>query len=204
MRLSTGTISLTLLALSIVPLSARAEDEFAVEPGFKGLFNGKDLSGWRLGGEVLDGKPMTSDGRFVAKDGVIVINGAGPGGPKTKEIDTVAEFDHSFVLKLEFRASRDANSGIHLRDHDFKHQLQVRDYPRVGPYKALKGYKDGDWNAIEVSVTNDPDGKGATAVCTCNGEVIEKALALPAKGTIALQSETNVVEYRRIRIKEQH
>ena len=37
-----------------------------------------------------------------------------------------------------------------------------------------------------------------TALCTCNGEVLEKSLALPARGTIALQSETNVVEYRRI------
>jgi hypothetical protein len=182
---------------------AAGGNNFSIEPGFKSLFNGKDLSGWRLGKEVLGGKTETADGRFAVKDGILVITGAGPGQPRMTEIDTTAEFDRDFVLRLEFRASRDANSGIHLRDHEFKHQLQVRDYLRVGPYKDLKQYKPGDWNAIEVTVKADPASEGAVALCTCNGEVLEKALSIPAKGTIALQSETNVVEYRRIRIKEQ-
>ena len=181
---------------------SRAEDAFVVEPGFTSLFNGKDLTGWRLDEEKLDGKNATADRRYVVKDGVIVITGASPGQPPMSAIDTVAEFNQDFVLRLEFRTSRNANSGIHLRDRDFKHQLQVRDYPHVGPYKMLSHYKEGDWNAIEVTVKRDTSGKGVTAFCTCNGEVLEKSLALPAKGTIALQSETNVVEYRRIRIKE--
>ena len=202
MRLSLGAIALSLLVATAFPQIGRADDAFAAEPGFKSLFNGKDLTGWRLGKESLDGKTASADGRFVAKDGVLVIHGAGPGQPKATEIDTVAEFNRDFVLRLEFRASRDANSGLHLRDHGFKHQLQVRDYPRVGPYKTLAKYKDGDWNAIEVIVKADPSGAGATAVCTCNGEVLEQAMTLPAKGSIGLQSETNVLEYRRIRIKE--
>ena len=69
--------------------------------------------------------------------------------------------------------------------------------PRVGPYKTLKGYKAGDWNAIEVIVT------GTKARCTCNGELLEAALEIPADGPLALQSETNVVEYRNIRIKRE-
>jgi hypothetical protein len=190
-----------LIALVFADFS-RAEDAFVVEPGFKSLFNGKDLTGWRLDKEMLDGKTATADRRYVVKDGVLVITGAGPGQPPMTAIDTVAEFNQDFVLRLEFRASRDANSGIHLRDREFKHQLQVRDYPRVGPYKMLSHYKEGDWNAIEVTVKSDSSGQSATALCTCNGEVLEKSLALPARGTIALQSETNVVEYRRIRIKE--
>ena len=101
------------------------------------------------------------------------------------------------MLRLDFRASRDANSGLHLRDKAFAHQLQIRDYPRVGPYKTLKGYKDGDWNAIEVIV------RGTKARCTCNGELLEAALEIPGKGPLALQSEINVVEYRNIRIKGQ-
>jgi hypothetical protein len=190
-----------LFVLGFTGLS-RAEDPFVVEPGFRSLFNGKDLTGWRLDKESLDGKTATVDRRYVVKDGVIVITGASPGQPPMSAIDTVAEFNQDFVLRLEFRASRDANSGIHLRDREFKHQLQIRDYPRVGPYKMLSHYKEGDWNAIEVTVKNDASGKGATALCTCNGEILEKSLALPAQGTIALQSETNVVEYRRIRIKD--
>jgi hypothetical protein len=202
MRLFFKTMRVGLVfALAFAEFS-RADDSFVVEPGFKSLFNGKDLTGWRLDKESLDGKSATADRRYAVKDGVLAISGASAGQPPMSAIDTTAEFNQDFVLRLEFRASRDANSGIHLRDRDFKHQLQVRDYPRVGPYKTLSHYKDGDWNAIEVTVKNDASGKAATALCTCNGEVLEKSLAIPAQGTIALQSETNVVEYRRIRIKE--
>lgn len=171
--------------------SARAED-----PGFTPLFNGKDLTGWRYGQADLTGKTASDDGRFAVKDGILVITGSKDKPPKNTEIDTVESFDGDFTLRLEFRASKDANSGLHLRDKVFAHQLQIRDYPRVGPYKALKSYKDGDWNAIEVVVT------GTKARCTCNGELLEAALEIPAKGPLALQSETNVLEYRNIRVKK--
>jgi hypothetical protein len=167
-----------------------AADDFAAEPGFESLFNGKDLSGWRVGNERLEGKTESTDGRFKARDGAIVIQGANP----IKDIYTVREFGKDFVLRLEFRASPRANSGLHVRGK----QLQVRDYPAIGPYKNLKHFKDGGWNAIEVTV------KGNKAHCTCNGEVLEDALAVPDKGAIGLQSETNQIEYRRLRIREAH
>jgi len=148
-----------------------------------------------LGNAELAGKTASDDGRFAVKDGVLVITGSKDTPPKMAEIDTVGSYDGDFTLRLEFRASRDANSGLHLRDKAFAHQLQIRDYPRVGPYKTLKGYKDRDWNVIEVIVT------GARARCTCNGELLEAALAIPDNGPLALQSEINVVEYRNIRIK---
>ena len=142
-------LALTLLVVAPPPFPASAGDE----PGFDTLFNGKDLTGWRLGNDVLNGRTEVSDGRFKVENGTIVITGATkPGQAKTEVIDTVAPFAGDFILRLEFRASRDANSGLHLRDHDFKNQLQIRDYPRVGPYKGLKHYKEGDWNAIEVTV----------------------------------------------------
>ena len=177
MRFVFSAIWLGLLFALVFAGSSRAEDAFVVEPGFKSLFNGSDLTGWRLDKDTLDGKTATIDHRYVVKDGVLVITGASPGQPPMNAIDTVAEFNQDFVLRLEFRALRDANSGIHLRDRDFKHQLQIRDYPRVGPYKMLTHYKQGDWNAIEVTLKNDSGGKGATALCTCNGEVLEKSLA---------------------------
>ena len=185
----------------IVPLivGASADDE----AGFKSLFNGKDLSGWRLGKESLDGKTESADGRFKAREGALLITGASrPNDPKTKEIDTAASFGGDFILRFEFKARRDANSGLHLRDHQFTHQLQIRDYPRVGPYKSLKHYKSDGWNAVEAAVKSTPDGKGAVARCTCNGEVLEAALTLPPDGPIGLQSETNTIEYRNIRIKK--
>jgi hypothetical protein len=167
----------------------------ADEPGFTPLFNGKDLTGWRSGKSDLAGKTTSDDGRFAVVDGVLVISGSKDTPPKMMELDTVRSYDGDFTLRLEFRASRNANSGLHLRDKVFAHQLQIRDYPRVGPYKTLKNYKDGDWNAIEVVVT------GTKARCTCNGELLEAELDIPARGPLALQSEINVVEYRNIQIK---
>jgi hypothetical protein len=191
-------IALTLLALALPTFPASAIDE----PRFNALFNGKDLTGWRFGNDVLDGKTEASDGRFKVDNGTIVITGATRAGQaKMEAIDTLASFAGDFILRLEFRAGRDANSGLHLRDHEFKHQLQIRDYPRVGPYKGLKHYKEGDWNAIEVTVKHTPDGTGALARCTCNGEVLEEALPIPAQGPIGLQSETNTVEYRNLRVR---
>ena len=167
----------------ITPFPVRGD-----EPSFTALFNGKDLTGWHVGKENLNGKTASADGRFVVKDGAIKITGA----PKIEDIYTTASFDHDFTLTLEFRASANANSGLYIRGK----QLQVRDYKRVGPYKDLKTYKDGDWNTIEVVV------KGEKARCTCNGELLEEALIVPAKGSIGLQSETNVIEYRALRLKE--
>ena len=181
---------LALLLLTFLPSVTSAD-----EPGFRPIFNGKDLTGWRVGNVRLNDKTSSKDGRFAVKDGILVITGSKDKPPKMAEIETVDSYDVDFTLRLEFRASKEANSGLHLRDKAFAHQLQIRDYPRVGPYKSLEGYKDGDWNAIEVVVT------GTKARCTCNGELLEAALEIPDKGPLALQSETNVIEYRNIRIK---
>jgi len=104
----------------------------------------------------------------------------------------VTEFPKNFVLKLEFRASVNADSGIFIR----KPQLQCRDYLVAGPYKELKQYKPQDWNQIEVTV------KDGIAHCVCNGEVLEDALQLPATGPIGLEGDRGQMEYRHIQIKE--
>jgi hypothetical protein len=190
-RTQTLQSSAVALFVSIFILSAAVADE----PGFRPIFDGKDLTGWRVRNVELAGKTASDDGRFAVKDGTLVITGSKDTPPKVIEIETVESFDGDFTLRFEFRASKDANSGLHLRDKAFKHQLQIRDYPRVGPYKTLKNYKDGDWNAIEVIVT------GTKARCTCNGEILEAALELPEKGPLALQSEINMIEYRNIRVR---
>jgi hypothetical protein len=104
---------------------------------------------------------------------------------------TVEEFPQDFTLKLEFRASVKADSGIFLR----KPQLQCRDYLVAGPYKDLKKYKPQDWNQIEVVV------KRGVARCTCNGEILEAEFKLPETGPIGLEGDSGQMEYRRIQIK---
>jgi hypothetical protein len=67
--------SSVLVLLGSMPLLTAA---WADEPGFKPIFNGKDLTGWRLGKTDLSGKTATDDGRFAVKDGALAIGGSMP------------------------------------------------------------------------------------------------------------------------------
>jgi len=185
--------SIRLLELFVfvsVALAARAAD-FEPDPGFSSLFNGKDLTGWCYSAQdKFDGKTESSDGRYSAADGVLTVHPRTP--RQISKLWTVQEFPRDFILKLEFRAAVNADSGIYLR----KPQLQCRDYLVAGPYKALKHYKPQDWNEIVVTV------KGGAAHCTCNGEILEDALALPPTGPIGLEGDRGQMEYRHIQVKE--
>lgn len=193
-------------------------DNFTPEPGFESLFNGHDLTGWGyrptseedLRGreawqkadphaaawpivtEAVDfpGQTATDDGRFVAKNGRLIVT-TPPEGRKIQQLWTTREFPQDFTLKLEFRATPNADSGVYLRGP----QLQCRDYPLAGPYKDLKKYKPQDWNELEVTVAD------GVAHATCNGEVLEDAMQLPATGPIGVEGDRGQMEYRRIRIK---
>ncbi len=189
-----------IIAAAVFALTATGvlADDFKNEPGFKSLYNGKDLSGWGYRdkdykpAETFDGKAEASDGRYTAKPGILTVNPHVEGKARFRQLYTVEEFPKNFHLKLEFRAAVNADSGIYVR----KPQLQCRDYLVAGPYKELKKYKAQDWNQIEVVV------KDGVARCTCNGEVLEAALKLPATGPIGLEADRGTMEYRRIRIKE--
>jgi len=166
----------------------QTEKVFELEPGFELLIGGKDLTGWRYDNGPFDGKTESSDGRYTARDGRIVVNP----GKGLAQLRTTREFPRDFQLKLEFRAGVNADSGIFLRGQ----QLQCRDYLVAGPFKDLKKYRPQDWNEIEVTVHGD------TATCTCNGEPLQFDSKLPPTGPIGLEADRGQMEYRRIRIKE--
>ena len=162
----------------------------ADESGYISLFNGKDLTGWGYKTNNFDGKTQSMDGRYSVKNGNLVVN---PREPRLMQILwTTREFPKNFVMKLEFRATPNADSGVFIR----KPQLQCRDYPLAGPYKNLKHYRPQDWNELVVTV------KDSVAHCTCNGEVLEAAMALPETGPIGLEGDRGQMEYRRIRLQE--
>ena len=195
---------LTLASLLFVS-TLHAED-WQPEAGFKSLFNGKDLTGWCFRAKVdktapkpgdvtasFEGKTEAQDaGHYSAKDDVLTVNFPTEMDKLTGQIYTVEEFPKNFVLKIEFRAGVNADSGIFVR----KPQLQCRDYLVAGPYKELKQYKPQEWNQIEVTV------KDGVALCTCNGEVLEAALKMPETGPIGLEGDRGQLEYRHIQIKE--
>lgn len=188
-------------------------DAFTVEVGFESLFNGRDLTGWgfrptpprkqpkkpnpdapvfvEITDPVsFDGKPTSDDGRYAAINGRLVVTTPAE-GRRIQQLWTTREFPGDFILKLEFRATPNADSGVFIR----KPQLQCRDYPLAGPYTELKQYRPQDWNELVVTVR---DGK---ARATCNGEVLEEALEVPETGPIGLEGDRGQMEYRRIRIK---
>ena len=197
----------------------READAFQPEPGFTSLFNGRDLTGWgyrvtsegdRQGArnwqkgdpnappwpfydspQNFDGLSRSSDGRFVAHAQRIVVTQP-PEKRRIQQLWTQREFPRDFILKLEFRATPNADSGVFIRGN----QLQCRDYPLAGPYKNLLGYKPQDWNELVIEV------KGGTARCTCNGEVLESAFKVPATGPIGLEGDLGQMEYRRLRLRE--
>lgn len=194
-------------------------DVFTPEPGFESLFNGRDLTGWgyrpSLKSEIetaknwhdsdpqaavwpivteavrFDGLTCSPDGRYVAKHGRLIVT-TPPEFRKVQKLSTTREFPNDFVLKLEFRATPDTDSGIFIREP----QLQCRDYLIAGPYKQLRHYKAGDWNEITIVV------HGRKARCTCNDEVLEAEFEVPATGPIGLEGDRGQMEYRRIRVHE--
>ena len=166
-------------------------DSFALEPGYVSLFNGRDLTGWGYRTNNFDGKATSSEGRYVAKNGRLIVT-TPPEGSRIAQLWTTQKFPKDFTLKLEFRATPNADSGIFIRQP----QLQCRDYPLAGPYKQLQHYKPQDWNEVVIVV------KDGIAHCTCNGEVLEAAYKVPATGPIGLEGDRGQMEYRRIRLQE--
>lgn len=204
--------------LEVLGLVAAPTDTPIVEEGFEPLFNGKDLTGWglrptsaedRKGREnwqksdpnaaawplvdeakAFDGKAASDDGRYVASNNRLVVT-TPPAGRSIQQLWTTKEFKSDFVLKLQFRATPNADSGIFVRGK----QLQCRDYLLAGPYKELKNYKPQQWNDVEITV------KGNVARCLCNDEVLEESFAIPENGPIGLEGDRGQIEYRNIRIK---
>jgi hypothetical protein len=80
----------------------------------------------------------------------------GGGQEESSSCHTTQQFSNNFTLRLEFRATPNADSGIYVKGP----QLQCRDYPLAGPYKQLKHYRAQEWNEMEVTVKD-----GVHTVC---------------------------------------
>jgi lysophospholipase L1-like esterase len=205
--------------LATLKFSETTPDTYAIEEGFESLFNGKDLTGWGYRptteadkesakrwqasdpnaaewpivteAVAFDGQTSTPDGRFVAINGRLVVT-TPPAGRKIQQLYTTKDFGTDFVLRLEFRATPNADSGVYVRGP----QLQCRDYGLAGPFKGLTRYKPQEWNELEVTV------RGGVATATNNGEKLDVELKVPPNGPIGVEGDRGQMEYRRIRIKK--
>jgi hypothetical protein len=170
---------LALLAAALLS-SPGLTQEFKLEEGFTRLDNGKDLEGW--------------EGKL---DGWSVVEGAIHLDSKKAKGDIYHKTPHSksAVIRLQFRATKKADSGVYI----WGEQLQVRDYPNAGPGQYAKPAKPaGEWNDLEWDITD------GVAVVKLNGEVIEKAwkIGKADKKGIGLQKESGDFDFRYIRIME--
>jgi len=206
-------------AAALVPLFATlgfmetAADPFVPEEGFESLFNGRDLTGWGFRPtpprqpqpnpppdapvwvDVTEpasfaGKTVSSDGRYAAINGRLVVKTPAE-GRRIQQIWTEREFPDDFVLRLEFRATPNADSGVFIREP----QLQCRDYTLAGPWNTLEKYRPQEWNELEVTVA------AGVAKATCNGELLTADMKVPPTGPIGLEGDRGQMEYRRIRLK---
>ena len=60
---------------------------------------------------AFDGETSTPDGRYAAINGRLVVT-TPPEGRKIQQLWTTREFPNDFELRLEFRATPNADSGI--------------------------------------------------------------------------------------------
>ncbi len=191
--------------------------------GFASLFNGKDLSGWRVNaGGRLD--------RWGAADGLLFTWGGGGGW-----LMTDGEYD-DFELLLEFRLPVAGNSGVALRSAlegaphlEAGMEIQILDDPWYLDAKNYQGLKPtqrtgalygvvppakealrpaGQWNAFRIvargrrlAVELNGTGVVDTNLDDHKGAAQEHAGILRTKGHIGLQSHDGRVEFRHIYVK---
>lgn len=214
-----GRISVVLFLL--VACAVRADDPKPPE-GFKTLFNGTDLKGWKVHGGMMD--------VWGADKGVLFCDKKGGGWLLTEE-----EFA-DFELRCEFRwTTEGGNSGVGLRvprmgaphidgmeiqlidDENWVkvHKFELKDTQHTGSLYGIKPPSKrvnkpiGEWNSVRVVC------KGRKVTVEMNGETINdvnlddykesKGKSIPGilreKGHVGFQSYNFRVEFRNIWIK---
>jgi hypothetical protein len=179
----TLSCALLLAGLAGLALSSGGAADDKPEPGFTPLFNGKDLTGWKMakGDESLDGKAEAAGGRFKVKDGKLVID---PSVKGDVTINTAKQFGKDVVIKFEFLPGEKCNNDLYLRGNKFDIK------------KDLKHMKDGQWNQFEVVVQGDK------AEFKVNGQTERMAPAKPGATPFGVRAEYGVIEIRNMRYKE--
>jgi hypothetical protein len=194
------------IALALV---LAAGNLIAADQGFRPLFNGKDLTGWKL-------RNPGGTASWSVKDGVLVNDVSG--GKHGTDLVSEQKFS-DFVLRYEYKIAKRANSGVYLRG---RHEIQVLDdYERGQPTKGGNGAiyqiapvskfasKPADeWQTAEATI------KGDKVSLILNGEkvhdnvTVDKATGgeldknIDQPGPVMLQGDHGSISFRKIEIKE--
>lgn len=215
LTITKGAIAVLLGALAVAGDNELSKEEAAA--GFKLLFDGKTLDGWKVAQ-----KPEA----FAAENGTLACNGKG-GGWIYFEKEEFGDFE----LRMDFKVSAGANSGLFFRVGDPKDEvytgieMQILDsaaaakpgvhdcgaiYDLVAPREnAMKAA--GEWNTVKLvcrgpKIEVEMNGKPITSMnldewTVPKGKFPTAYAKMPRKGFIGMQDHGNPVWFRNIRIR---
>jgi hypothetical protein len=219
--------ALTLVAVLALSAAVRGDEDRAgpednkPPAGFKALFNGKDLTGWKglvelpdrakLSPEQLAKKQEEANKKYLPHwkvvDGVLTYDGKG------QSLQTAKDYGN-FELYVDWKIGPKGDSGIYLRGNP---QVQIWDNP-VGSGGLYNNQKHpskplvvadkpvGQWNRFHIIM------KGDRVTVFLNGKKVvddtplenywQRGQPLPAKGPIELQHHGDKLWFKNIYVKE--
>ena len=203
-----------LIALAAVAILAAsgsiASAADTTEPGFQPLFNGQNLTGWKL-------RRPNATNTWSVLPGGILKNTVLPG---MHGVDLVGDQKFwNFTVRYEYMTPKNSNSGFYLRG---RHEIQILgDYESHGTSDtcngSIYGFKApdqfatkpaGEWQTVEATII----GNRITVILNgikihdnveCNratGSELDGKVKEP--GPVFLQGDHGTVSFRNIRIKE--
>lgn len=223
-----ATLMTVIMTISALNFAEAGDQKQNVPPkGYKALFNGKDLTGWKgLVGNPKTRAKMTPEKLAEAQkaadksmrdhwkvvDGVIVFDGKG------QSLCTAKDYK-DFEMLVDWKIKKDGDSGIYLRGSP---QVQIWD-PET---KAAKGVGSGglynnkkhpskplvladnpvgEWNTFYIKMVGDK------VTVKLNGKLVtdtvlenywERDKPIYETGQIELQNHGNTLYFRNVFIKE--
>lgn len=189
------------------------------EPGFRSLFNGRDLSEWESSGGSLEGI-------WSVKEGTIACS-----GQKRVWLRSKQQYG-DFHLKFEYLLNKGGNSGLYVRvPADGNHHRENASLPPAGleiqllddadaQYRALKDYQysaslydivgakprvsrpAGEWNTFEVEVTGQHYRvwHNGAQVIDADANCYPLLNLRQVSGFLGLQNHASVIQFRNLRI----
>ena len=182
---------------------------FVDAEGFRHIFNGQDLTGWKL--RRADGAKSWS-----VQDGLLV-NTVKDGEHGT---DLVSEDKYwNFIVRYDYKTPPKSNSGFYLRG---RHELQILDdyaegkpgmggnaaiYQHTAPAK-FASKPPGEWNTVEATMIDNKISMTINGVKVHDNVVCDRATGseldnkVKEPGAFFLQGDHGSVTFRNIRVKE--